>query len=174
MSEQLIYEDDAKRVYQSGEGLDQSERVEWFPGREPLDVPSTRLAARLSVVDKVRAEELDDDTVSQLAPLFPPLAAGLDVKAGEVYAWDGTLVEALQPHTVEAWWLDLASLPPSLYKTHRTDDGSGPIEWQPGISVTTTDQVWYDGVLYDVIQAHTTQEGWTPPATPALFTPVEV
>ena len=132
------------------------------------------VAARLTVVDKVKADVLTDEQVAEIAPLFDPLTAGTQVDTGDVYRWDGTLVEALQPHTVEAWWLDLASLPPSLYKVHRTDDGTGPIEWQPGISVTTEDQVWYDGVLYDVIQAHTTQEGWTPPATPALFTPVEV
>ena len=136
--------------------------------------PARDAAARLTVVDKVKADALTDVEVAKVAPLFDPLTAGTQVDTGDVYRWDGTLVEALQPHTVEAWWLDLASLPPSLYKVHRTDDGTGPIEWQPGISVTTEDQVWYDGVLYDVIQAHTTQEGWTPPATPALFTPVEV
>ena len=148
--------------------------VEQVAAALPSREESAALAARLSVADKVRAGELDDETVAGLVSIFPDLTAGLTVATGEVYAWDGTLVEAIQPHTVEAWWLDLASLPPSLYKTHRTDDGTGPIEWQPGISVTTDDQVWYDGVLYDVTQAHTTQTGWEPPAVPALFTPVEV
>ena len=136
--------------------------------------PARDAAARLTVVDKVKADALTDVEVATVAPLFDPLTAGTAVATGDVYRWDGTLVETLQPHTVEAWWLDLASLPPSLYKVHRTDDGSGPIAWQPGISVTTEDQVWYDGVLYDVTQAHTTQAGWEPPAVPAMFTPVEV
>ena len=153
--------------------------ADWTVVPPPVVLPptveeSSALAARLTVVDKVRADTLDDDTVAGLVSIFPDLTAGLQVATGDVYQWDGTLVEALQPHTVEAWWLDLASLPPSLYKVHRTDDGTGPIEWQPGISVTTEDQVWYDGVLYDVTQAHTTQAGWEPPAVPALFTPVEV
>ena len=136
--------------------------------------PARDAATRLTVVDKVKADALTDEQVATIAPLFDPLTAGTQVDTGDVYRWDGTLVEALQPHTVEAWWLDLASLPPSLYKVHRTDDGTGPIEWQPGISVTTEDQVWYDGVLYDVLQGHTTQTGWEPPNVPNLFTPVEV
>lgn len=48
----------------------------------------------------------------------------------------------------------------------------GPIQWEPGIALTTDDQVVYDGIVYDVIQGHTTQEGWEPPNTPALFEPV--
>lgn len=50
--------------------------------------------------------------------------------------------------------------------------GDGPIPWEPGLTLTTGDQVTYDGVTYDVVQGHTTQAGWTPPAVPALFAAV--
>ena len=127
-------------------------------------------ANRLAVVDKVRADELDDDTISQLAALFPPWTVGLDVTVGEVYSWDDTLVECLQAHTTQADWTpDVA---PSLWKIHRTDDGTGPIEWQAGISVEVGEVVVYEGVSYTVIQSHTTQTGWEPPNTPSLFDPV--
>ena len=137
----------------------------------PLD-RSLALAARMAAADKVRADALDDAGVVAVAPLFPDWQPGLAVKVGEVYAWDGTLVEVIQAHVTQADWEP--NLVPALFKIHRTDDGSGPIPWQPGISVVAGEQVTYDGVTYDVVQSHTTQTGWEPPATPSLFTPVEV
>ena len=42
-------------------------------------------------------------------------------------------------------------------------------QWIPGESLTVGDRRAYDGILYEVIQAHTTQDGWEPPNVPALF-----
>ena len=132
--------------------------------------PARDLAARLTVSDKVRADALTDDEVTTIAPLFDPWRPGLDVAVGDVLSWDGTLVEVIQAHTTQADWTP--DKVPALLKIHRTDDGSGPIPWQPGISVVAGEQVTYEGVTYTVVQGHTTQAGWTPPATPSLFTPV--
>ena len=41
--------------------------------------------------------------------------------------------------------------------------------WSAGISVTVGGIYRYDGSLFRVVQAHTTQSGWTPPSVPALF-----
>ena len=43
-------------------------------------------------------------------------------------------------------------------------------EWEPGIAVKVGEQYRYENVLYDVVQAHTTQSDWTPDIVPALFT----
>ena len=134
-----------------------------YPSREE----SAALAARLSVVDKVRADELDDDTISQLVGIFPAWAVGIDVAVGEVYAWDGTLVECIQAHTTQADWTP--DVTPSLWKIHRTDSGNGPIAWIPGITVEVGEQVIYNDQTYNVLQGHTTQEGWEPDVSPALF-----
>ena len=134
--------------------------------------PARDAAARLTVVDKVKADALTDEQVASIAPLFDPWRPGLTVAVGDVLSWDGTLVEVIQAHTTQADWEP--HLVPALFKIHRTDDGTGPIPWQPGISVVAGEQVTYDGVTYDVVQSHTTQTGWEPPATPSLFTPVEV
>ena len=121
---------------------------------------SRDLAARLTVVDKVRADELDDDTVSQLVALFPPLTAGLDGKAGEVYAWDGTLVEVIQDHTTQQDWID--AMDPSLFKVHRA---YGVVtDWvQPTGSTDayqTGEAVRYEGNIYtSLIDANTTVPG---------------
>ena len=43
-----------------------------------------------------------------------------------------------------------------------------------GAELQAGERLWYDGKLYKVIQAHTSQPDWTPDATPALFAEVSV
>ena len=45
-------------------------------------------------------------------------------------------------------------------------------EWAEGIAYIIDQRIAYDGKLYRVVQAHTSQAGWTPDVTPALFTEV--
>lgn len=42
-------------------------------------------------------------------------------------------------------------------------------EWQPDIDVVVGQRLLYGGKLYKVVQAHHTQEDWTPDKVPALF-----
>lgn len=44
--------------------------------------------------------------------------------------------------------------------------------WQPGKEYQTGKRLRYNGLLYKVVQAHTSQADWTPDATPALYTEV--
>ena len=44
--------------------------------------------------------------------------------------------------------------------------------WQPGKEYQAKKRLRYDGLLYKVVQAHTSQADWTPDLTPALFTEV--
>lgn len=46
--------------------------------------------------------------------------------------------------------------------------------WQEGIEVSVGDRYQYSGVLYRVVQAHTTMDGWTPDVTPALWVVVSL
>ena len=46
--------------------------------------------------------------------------------------------------------------------------------WKAGISVAVGERYQYNGKLYRVVQAHTTQADWTPDVVPALFTEVSV
>ena len=41
--------------------------------------------------------------------------------------------------------------------------------WRPGEEYIAGRRVQFEGVLYKVLQAHTSQEDWTPPAAPSLF-----
>lgn len=42
-------------------------------------------------------------------------------------------------------------------------------EWSAGTDYSVGARVQYGGKLYRCVQAHTSQEGWEPPATPALW-----
>ena len=46
--------------------------------------------------------------------------------------------------------------------------------WAVGIAVAKDSRYQYNGKLYKVIQAHTTQADWTPDITPNLWTVIDV
>lgn len=47
-------------------------------------------------------------------------------------------------------------------------------EWKLNKDLNNEDRVHYNGKLYKVITAHTTQSTWTPDLTPSLFEPIDV
>jgi hypothetical protein len=46
--------------------------------------------------------------------------------------------------------------------------------WKVGKALSIGERIEYDGKLYKVVQAHTTQESWKPNLTPSLFEPIDV
>jgi len=44
--------------------------------------------------------------------------------------------------------------------------------WRIGIAYEADQRIRYEDKLYRCVQAHTSQSGWEPPATPALWTEV--
>lgn len=44
--------------------------------------------------------------------------------------------------------------------------------WKPGVLVEVNQRMFFEDKLYRVVQSHTTQQGWEPDKTPALFTEV--
>ena len=134
---------------------------------EEREARALKVAARLDVTERLKAEQLDDATIAEVSEIYDPWEPGLEVAEGDVLRWDGTLVEVLQDHTTQSDWEPPDV--PALFRIYRTDDGSEPIAWQPGLAVEVDEEVTYEGTTYRVIQAHTTQTGWEPPETPALF-----
>ena len=45
-------------------------------------------------------------------------------------------------------------------------------EWEAGVSYVTGRKIVYDGVVYKVLQDHTSQPGWAPDLAPSLFAEV--
>ena len=56
---------------------------------------------------------------------------------------------------------DQAAEVPDLYKA-----------WEPGKAYEACERVTYDGTLYKVSQAHTSQETWSPDVAVSLFTEI--
>ena len=83
----------------------------------PSAEESATHAARLVVLLKLAADEIDDDDAPLFAGLFPSWTVGDTVKAGEVYRWDGTLVKVVQTHKTQADWTP--DVVPALFKVHR-------------------------------------------------------
>ena len=61
-------------------------------------------------------------------------------------------------------------------KSRIDDDAVEAVElfpvWKPGKEYIVDVRLQWEGKLYRVVQAHTSQEGWEPDKTPALFTEV--
>lgn len=46
--------------------------------------------------------------------------------------------------------------------------------WRPDTAYTVDERIRHDGILYRCVQAHTSQTGWEPSITPALWTVVSL
>ena len=133
----------------------------------PPAIDSLIAAARDGVLPRIAADELKDGDALKYAGLFPDWAVGIAVLVGEVYRWDGTLVEVIQAHTTQADWTP--DVVPALFKIHRTPD---MVDWTANVSYVINDEVNYNGTTYRCLQSHTSLVGWEPPNVPALWTPV--
>lgn len=47
-------------------------------------------------------------------------------------------------------------------------------EWRTDTAYTVDERISHEGLLYRCVQAHTSQDGWSPDLTPALWTRVSV
>jgi len=120
----------------------------------------------LQIFLKAQLPTLPDADVATVAALYPEWRVGIAVKVGEVYQWDGTLIEVVQAHTTQADWTPDKT--PALWRVFRTPAPGTPT-WQPNIAVKVGEHFTHDGKTYRVVQAHTTQVGWEPPNVPALW-----
>ena len=140
---------------------------------------ATKLRARIDAADaartvladaiiapQIRSGELSDTEIAARSAVFPAWAAGVDVKAGagDVLAWDGTLVEVVQAHTTQADWTP--DRVPALFRIYRTPQMTA---WVAGIAVKAGERFTFGGATWEVVQAHTTQKGWEPDRVPSLW-----
>lgn len=134
---------------------------------DPAESEAIKLAARIALVPQVKAGDLDDETIAQVAAVFPDWEPNIPVQTGWVYRWDGTLVECLQPHTTAAEW-EPGPATAALWKIHRTA-GSVDVWVQPG---STNGYMIGERVLYPDAQGATYESlindnVWSPVAYPA-------
>ena len=96
--------------------------------------------------------------------------SGLSVQIGDVYSQGGFLWRCIQAHTTQTNW-EPDKVPALWRKVEIIHENTKRI-WQPGVDYALGDSVFYpdeNGTEYSCITAHTSQTGWEPPNTPALW-----
>ena len=117
-----------------------------------------RLAARQTRAAIAESLQLAVDRV--LAPNLNLMGESWE---HERVSWDGSAVTVTALSPEEYLDLDLSDPEP--------EPEPEPVarEWAAGMGVAAGDRIRYEGVVYVVVQAHTTQDGWRPDAVPALY-----
>lgn len=107
-------------------------------------------------------------------PWTQPLGAHDAYPRGAVVAHKGRVWESRNPANV--WEPGGTGVPAGLWKDATasapaptpTPTPNGPA-WKAGEAVKAGDVRTHQGAAYTVVQPHTTQAGWEPPAVPALW-----
>lgn len=95
---------------------------------------------------------------------------GLEVKVGDVYTFGAFLWRCLQDHTTQGTWTP--DLVPALWRKVEVISEDAVRVWVAGFDYIVGDEVAYpdaSGTMYSCLQLHTSQTGWEPPVSPALW-----
>ena len=95
---------------------------------------------------------------------------GLSVQIGDVYSYADFLWCCIQAHTTQTGWEPNKA--PALWRKVEIIHENTKRIWQAGVDYALDDCVFYpdkNGTEYTCITAHTSQTGWEPPNTPALW-----
>jgi len=106
---------------------------------------------------------------SEYFPLLPDPSTEDPIKrlieAEKFYSYNGKIVQCIQTHERTIYPPEET---PALFSFYRED--TGDLEWIANERVAIGDIRIYNDIKYEVIQAHITQETWTPDVTAALWT----
>ena len=122
--------------------------------------------AMLHHAETIIVSESETEYLAELpAAAFPILPDSGWLETGELYAYDGGVVMVRQSHDRMHY---APAETPALFWTVNSSD-----EWMAGEWVNVGTRRTYEGVLYEAIQAHTTESTWQPPNVPALWRAVQ-
>ncbi len=96
--------------------------------------------------------------------LETPWAASTAYAVDDLVLYGGVVYECLQAHTSQTGWE-----PPNAPALWKLPSQPGTNPWAASTSYSAGDRVTYEGSIYEAIQGHTSQVGWEPPNTPALW-----
>ena len=103
------------------------------------------------------------DVVRYQGQLVRSTHQGLNSWEPGTLGFDGRIWEILEPEETPD--------EPETSETEETPDTEEPSTpaWAPNLIVNPGQKYTHNSNTYEVIQAHTTQQGWEPPAAPALW-----
>jgi len=129
------------------------------------DVGQVTITGQPDLIEAYDANDFLSLTESVDMGDFNPLPEeGESVNAGEIYTLSGKLVIARQDHI--RTFHDPADVP-ALFSVYRENPEG--LEWIANESVMVGDERTFGGTTYRVVLSHTTQVGWEPDITPALW-----
>lgn len=109
-----------RTTYDTDGNITGTEELTGLPIPEPVPLTETEVLAKHVLAPKVRAEELSDAELAEVAPLFPAWDGnGVEYTAGDVVRHLGELYEVNQGqgHTSQPDWSPDVAV--SLFKAHR-------------------------------------------------------
>lgn len=96
--------------------------------------------------------------------VHPEFAAGEAVVIGTLRAFEEKTWRCIQAHTTQAGWT-----PPVVPALWTLEPLPGASAWAFPVTYSLPSRATYGGRLYNLLQSHTSQAAWTPPAVPALW-----
>ena len=135
------------------EPIQSADGLEWWV-KQPIEEDVDRWYVPLD-----SSVELANANITKQLPEF-----GVLVTIDEYYLYKGDIVKCRQTHNRTIYE---PKDTPALFSFFR--DNTDQLQWIPSEQVETGWMRIYDGVKYEVIQAHQTQIDWTPPNVPALW-----
>jgi hypothetical protein len=120
---------------------------------------------RMTTIHYTATESVDGDVVASTYG-----TVGVDLEYATTTELDAiAAVEAGVPDLQATLDAQIAAIGAPVVGTGKPWEEQFPV-WRSGVAYAVGEKVNYQGTAYDVIQAHTSQANWTPPAVPALFT----
>lgn len=123
-------------------------------------------AARVTVADKLLADELADSDIVAVTPLFDPWTTDTAYDIGDIVVHDSDPYKVVQAHKSQADWTPDKT--PALWTSARKTAGQAPDEWKQPTGAQDAyrkgDRVTFQGAVWEsVIDANV----WSPTAYPA-------
>lgn len=127
---------------------------------EAVEIRAIMFVAQTVVSDQLKADTFNFDQTEAVLPLFPEWAVGLDVSVGEVYNYNGDLVEVIQAHTTQSDWSP--DVTPALWKVYRAPNEVSVWVQPEGAhdAYNAGDKVTHNGVAYT---SNVDGNVWEPP-----------
>ena len=123
---------------------------------------------RVLIHAEAQAAKLAAEYEQAAADLPPAETIPAAIGPGRRIMWQGEVWR-----NTSGGWLNSNALPDTFLQGWAQETGLPPdvAVWQPGEALAVDDLREYQGIVYRVIQAHTSQADWLPPDVPALYAP---
>jgi hypothetical protein len=104
------------------------------------------------------------ELLDAMPSVHPAWAAGQSVGIGIHRAYNAATWRCIQAHTTQVTWE-----PPNVPALWTMVPLPGASAWAQPVTYSLPSRCTYNGRLYNLLQAHTSQAAWNPPAVPALW-----